>query len=53
MKAAQVGPVYAAQWLLKPLKKDKKNVPSRVVVARLTILRQLATDYGWSRNPQA
>jgi hypothetical protein len=42
-----VGPVYAAQWLLKPLKKDKKNVPSRVLVARLTLLRQLATDYGW------
>merc|ERR1719379_2840180 len=42
-----VGPVYSAQGLLKPLKKDKKNVPSRVVVARLTILRQLATDYGW------
>jgi len=42
-----VGPVYSAQGLLKPLKKDKKNVPSRVLVARLTILRQLATDYGW------
>merc|ERR1719506_2652651 len=36
-----------SQVIFTHLKKAKKNVPSRVVVARLTILRQLATDYGW------
>lgn len=41
-----VGPLFTAQFLLKPIKKDKKNVPSRVLVARLQMLRQLVTEFG-------
>jgi len=41
-----VGPLYTAQWLLKPIKKDKKNVPSRVLVTRVQLLRQLVQEFG-------
>lgn len=41
-----VGPLYTAQWLLKPIKKDKKNVPSRVLVTRVQLLRQLLQEFG-------
>jgi centrosomal protein CEP104 len=45
-----VGPLYVSQWLLKPLKKDKKTVPSRVLVTRLQLLKQLAQDFGWQQK---
>merc|ERR1719181_2744285 len=37
-------PHLTAQWLLRPMK--KKNVPSRVLVTRLLLLRQLMMDFG-------
>jgi hypothetical protein len=43
-QCSAVGPLFTAQYLLRPIK--KKNVPSRVLVTRLLLLRQLLVDFG-------
>jgi len=43
-----VGPLYTAQGVLKPIKKDKKNVPSRVLATRVQLLKQLIQEFGVS-----